>query len=313
MQISRVQRNNPAQAASRRRLTAIINQLQAFSFTAPALALMAVFLFYPIGYVIYLSFQKFDLLGEPSFVGWKNYYNILFGAFRPDFLHAVDVSFIFVVLAVPAQVGLGLYLAVLLEREFQGRAFFRSIFFIPMVISFVSAGLAFEWIFSTGAELGVVPQTLANIGIHFPDWRHDGTWGMIMVVIMNTWKVAGFSMILYLAGLQTINHDYYEAAEIDGIGNAWQRFRYISWPLLAPTTTLLIITNTIGSFQAFVPFFVMTNGGPGTSTTTLVYFIYNFFTGQTGLASAAATLFLLGVLMITAVQLYASRRVESYA
>lgn len=288
-----------------------LRQLQAFSFTVPALVLLAIFLVYPIGYVVYLSFQRWNLLGTPQFIGLENYNTILFR--DSSFLQSVGVTIFFVVLAVPAQVGLGLFLAVLLENEFKGRTFFRGVFFIPLVISFVAAGIVFQWMFSTGANLGIFPQLFANIGVKFPDWQHtNGVWAMIMVVVMNTWKSAGFSMILYLAGLQLINPDYYEAAQIDGIRNAWQRFRYISWPLLVPTTTLLIITNTIGSFQAFVPFYVMTNGGPTGATTSIIFYIFNNFAGRTGVATAAATLFLLGVLAITAVQLLVARRRETY-
>jgi len=288
----------------------IFSQGRAFSFTVPALVLLAIFLIYPIGYVVFLSFQRWDLLGSPQFIGLQNYNTILFR--DSDFFQSLGVTLFFVVLAVPAQVGLGLYLAILLEDDFKGRTFFRAVFFMPLVISFVAAGIVFEWMFSTGAIRGTIPQLLSNIGITFPDWQHNGFWGMIMIVVMNTWKAAGFSMILYLAGLQSINPDYYEAAQIDGIRNAWQRFRYISWPLLVPTTTLLIVTNTIGSFQAFVPFYVMTGGGPAGSTTSLVFYIFNNFTSRTGVASAAATLFLLGVLMITAVQLLVARRREVY-
>src|SRR5713226_5829317 len=288
-----------------------LRQWQAFSFTVPALVLLSIFLIYPIGYVVYLGFQRWDLLGSPQFIGLQNYNTILFR--DSAFLQSVGVTILFVVLAVPAQVGLGLFLAVLLDSEFRGRTFFRTVFFIPMVISFVAAGIVFQWMFSTGANLGIFPQLLANIGVAFPDWQHtNGFWAMVMVVIMNTWKSVGFSMILYLAGLQSINPDYYEAAQIDGIRNAWQRFRFISWPLLVPTTALLIITNTIGSFQAFVPFFVMTSGGPTGATTTIIFYIYNNFASRTGVATAAATLFLLGVLAITAVQLLVSRRREAY-
>jgi len=205
-----------------------------------------------------------------------------------------------------------LFLAIMLDSEFRARTFFRSVFFIPLVISFVAAGITFQWMFSTGSNPGIFPQILTNIGLKFPDWQHtNGVVAMVMVVIMNTWKSAGFSMIIYLAGLQSISPDLYEAASIDGINNAWQRFRYISWPLLVPTTTLLIITNTIGSFQAFVPFYVMTNGGPAGATTTIIFYIYNNFATRTGVASAAATLFLIGVLAITAVQLMVTRRRES--
>ena len=288
-----------------------LRQLQAFSFTVPALVLLSIFLIYPISYVVYLSFQRWNLLGNPLFIGLENYNTILFR--DSSFLQSIGATFFFVVLAVPTQIGLGLFLAILIENEFRGRTFFRAVFFIPLVISFVAAGIVFQWMFSTGANLGIFPQLLANIGIRFPDWQHtNGIMAMVMVVVMNTWKSAGFSMILYLAGLQSINPDYYEAAQIDGIRNAWQRFRFISWPLLVPTTTLLIITNTIGSFQAFVPFFVMTNGGPTGATTTIIFYIYNNFASRTGVATAAATLFLLGVLIITAVQLLVARRRETY-
>ncbi len=273
--------------------------------------LLTIFLIYPIGYVVYLGFQRWNLLGSPVYIGLQNYHTILFQ--DSSFIQSVGVTFLFVVLAVPTQIGLGLFLAILIESKFRGRTFFRTVFFIPLVISFVAAGIVFEWMFSTGANLGTFPQLLANIGITFPDWQHtNGFVAMVMVVIMNTWKSAGFSMILYLAGLQSINPDYYEAAQIDGIRNAWQRFRFISWPLLVPTTALLIITNTIGSFQAFEPFYVMTSGGPTGATTSIVYYIYNNFASRTGIATAAATLFLIGVLIITAVQLLVSRRQETY-
>jgi multiple sugar transport system permease protein len=289
----------------------VISQLQAFSFTVPALALLSIFLLYPIGYVVFLSFQRWNLLGTPQFIGLENYHTIFF--VDSSFLQSVSVTIFFVVLAVPTQIALGLLMAILIEDKFRGRTFFRTVFFIPMVISFVVAGIVFEWMFSTGANLGIFPQLLANIGIKFPDWQHtNGVMAMVMVVIMNTWRSAGFSMILYLAGLQSISPQLYEAAQIDGVRNAWQKFRYISWPLLAPTTTLLIITNTIGSFQAFDPFFVMTGGGPSGATTSIIFYIYNTFATRTGVASAAATFFLIIVLAITAVQLTVTRRREAH-
>ncbi len=283
-------------------------QLMNASFVMPALALMAVFLFYPIIYVVWLSFQKWNLLGSPKWIGLDNYTNIVSGSMQADFVHSLLVSTVFVLLAMPAQILLGLLLAILLERELKGRTFFRASFFFPMVVSFVAAGVAFSWLFDP--QLGYFTTLLASFGITIPNWHHDPFWGIVIVVVMNTWKVAGFSMILYIAGLQGISNDLYEAAEIDGARTVWQRFRYISWPLLIPTTALLVITNTIGSFQAFVPFFVMTNGGPSGQTETIVYFIFNTFTNRTGVACAAATLFLVLVLVITAVQLRVTRRSE---
>ena len=294
---------------TQRSVKTIRRQLQAFSFTVPALVLLAIFLLYPIGYVIYLSFQHWDLLGTPQYIGLENYVTIFFR--DSAFLQSVGVTIFFVILAVPAQVGLGLLLAILIENEFRGRTFFRTVFFIPLVVSFVAAGITFQWMFSTGANPGILPAALTSIGLKFPDWQHtNGVLAMVMVVIMNTWKATGFSMILYLAGLQSISPELYEAASIDGVGNAWQRFRHISWPLLVPTTTLLIVTNTIGSFQAFEPFYVMTNGGPSGATTTIVFYIYNNFATRTGVASAAATVFLIFVLAITAVQLLVTQRTQ---
>ena len=294
---------------TQRSVKTIRRQLEAFSFTLPALVLLAIFLLYPIGYVIYLSFQHWDLLGTPQYIGLENYVTIFFRDLA--FLQSVGVTIFFVILAVPAQVGLGLLFAILIENEFRGRTFFRTVFFIPLVVSFVAAGITFQWMFSTGANPGILPAALTSIGLKFPDWQHtNGVLAMVMVVIMNTWKATGFSMILYLAGLQSISPELYEAASIDGVANAWQRFRYISWPLLVPTTTLLIVTNTIGSFQAFEPFYVMTNGGPSGATTTIVFYIYNNFATRTGVASAAATVFLIFVLAITAVQLLVSQRTQ---
>jgi multiple sugar transport system permease protein len=294
----------------RRSFIDALRQVQAFSFTVPALVLIAIFLVYPICYVVYLSFHRWNLLGTPQFIGLQNYHTIFF--VDPVFLQALGVSFLFAILAVPTQVALGLFMAILIADEFRGRTFFRTVFFFPMVISFVAAGITFEWMFSTGANLGFFPQLFANLGLHFADWQHtNGFAAMIMVVVMNTWKSAGFSMILYLAGIQSISPELYEAASIDGISNGWQKFIYISWPLLAPTTTLLIITNTIGSFQAFVPFLVMTNGGPSGATTSIIFYVYNTFATRTGVACAAATVFLIIVLIITAVQLTISRRQES--
>jgi multiple sugar transport system permease protein len=293
------------------RIREIRRQITGFSFTLPAVVLLAIFLLYPIGYVLWLSFQKWNLLGAPAFVGFKNYETILWGTLSSDFYKSVGVSIFFSVLAVPAQVGLGLFLAVLLEKKLRGRAFYRSAFFLPMVVSFVAAGIAFTWLFQNLNQPGFVPAMLAKVGIGFPKWQLDGFAAMFVVVLMNTWKVAGFSMILYLAGLQGVPGELYEAAEIDGVRTGWQRFRHISWPLIVPTTTLLVITNTIGSLQAFVPFYVMTNGGPAGDTTSIVYFLYNMYASQTGVASAGASIFLIFVLAITAVQLTLTRRAES--
>lgn len=293
-----------------RRVRNVLQQFQAISFVLPALILLSVFTIYPIGYVIWTSFEKWDLLAPPVAAGLTNYGKIFHDS---EFVQSVGNTVLFVVLAVPAQILLGLYLAVLLNNQLKGRGLFRTIFFIPMAMSLVAAGLIFQRMFDTGSNPGFVPSLLSAIGVTFPDWEHtNGFWAMVVVTLMNTWKSTGYTMIVYLAGLQSISPDFYEASAVDGVRTAWQKFRYISWPLLAPTTTLLVITTTIFTFRAFEPFFVMTAGGPVGSTTTMVYYIYNHFANDTGIASAAATVLLMGVMMITVVQYLATRRSESF-
>src|SRR5712692_1812028 len=162
----------------RRSWNMLLEQVQAFSFTLPALVLLAIFLLYPIGYVVFLSFQRWDLLGSPTFIGLQNYNTILFR--DSSFLQSVGVTIFFVVLAVPTQIALGLLMAILIENEFRGRTFFRTVFFIPLVISFVAAGITFQWMFATGANPGIFPQLFANVGLTFPDWQHtNGIWAMV--------------------------------------------------------------------------------------------------------------------------------------
>src|SRR5450755_3557833 len=148
-----------------------LRQMQAFSFTVPALVLLSIFLIYPICYVVYLSFQRWNLLGSPHFIGLQNYNTILFR--DSSFLQSIGATVLFVALAVPTQIGLGLFLAILIENKFRGRTFFRAMFFIPLVISFVAAGIVFQWMFATGSNPGIFPQLLSNIGITFPDWQHS--------------------------------------------------------------------------------------------------------------------------------------------
>jgi multiple sugar transport system permease protein len=277
---------------------------------APAAALLAVFLIYPIAFVVYISFHRWGILGAPAWIGAANY-QAIFG--DPRFFRAIWVTVYFVALAVPAQMALGLFLAVLLNAALAGQRWFRTVFFVPMAMSLVAAGLIFSALFRITPVDGFVPALLARVGIDFPNWQTtDGVWAMPVVVMMNTWKSTGYAMVIYLAGLQSINPEYYEAAQIDGLDSAWERFRDITWPLLAPTTFLLIITTTIFSFRAFEPFYVMTAGGPAGQTTTLVYYVFERFPNRMGVASAAATVLLVGVFMLTMVQFIANRRREVY-
>ena len=282
-----------------------------YGFILPSIILVAIFLLYPIGFVIYISFHKWGILGTPEFIGLKNYITI----FNDDrFWRAVFNTVYYMVLAVPPQIGLGLLLAILVNRkDIPGRSLFRTAYFIPLAVSFVAAGIIFKWILTTTPLEGFLPNLFGQLGLTFPNWQTtDPLWAMVMIALMNTWKSAGYAMIIYLAGLQGISKDYYEAASIDGVKSEWQLFRHITWPLLSPTTFLLVISTIIFTVRGFEPLFVMTQGGPAGATTTLVYYVYEKFPNTMGVSSAASTFLLVAILLLTWAQYSMNRRSESY-
>jgi len=284
--------------------------LTGYWFVLPVTIFMLIFLVFPVLFNIYISFQKWDILTPPTYRALANY-QFLFG--NSDFWQAVLNTILFVILAVPAQMALGLLMAVLLNQALVGRAWLRGIVFSPLVVSMAAAGIIFRWLFN-GSETapGFVAEAFRSIGVAFPNWQlRPGSGAMLILVLMNTWKSAGYCMVIYLAGLQTVSRDLYEAAAVDGVRSGWQGFRFITWPLLTPTTAILLVTTTIFSFRAFEPMFVMTNGGPNGETTTIIYYIFLKFQSFAGIAAAAATFLLVGVLALTAVQLYITRRQEA--
>jgi ABC-type sugar transport system permease subunit len=248
--------------------------------------------------------------GDPKFVGLDNYLAI----FRDsNFWQACLNTLYYMILAVPTQIGLGLFLAVLLNKKFFGRGAFRTIFFIPLAISFVAAGILFNWILTTTPLRGFLPDLFHSLGLSFPQWQTtDAAWSMVMIAVMNTWKSAGYCMVIYIAGLQGINLEYYEAAQIDGVKSDWQMFRHISWPLLAPTTFLLVISTIVFTVRGFEPIFVMTAGGPSGATTTLVYYVFRKFPNLMGISSAASTFLLVAIMGIALVQFIGNRQREAY-
>jgi multiple sugar transport system permease protein len=209
---------------------------------------------------------------------------------------------------------MGLLLAVMLNhKNIFARDLFRTIYFIPLAISFVASGILFNWLLTVTPMTGFFPTLFEKIGVAFPAWQTTaGGWAMVMLVLMNTWKSAGYCMVIYLAGLQGINPEYYEAAQIDGAKSEWQMFRHVSWPLLAPTTFLLVISATIFTIRAFEPIYVMTYGGPAGATTTIIYYVFRKFPNLMGVSSAASTVLLVAVLLLTLAQYLVNRRKEVY-
>jgi multiple sugar transport system permease protein len=205
---------------------------------------------------------------------------------------------------VPLTIVCSLALAMLLNQKLPGRSFFRAAMFFPYVASLVAVAVVWNMLFNP--EMGPINMLLYYAGVDpkdLPRWAADKDWAMITVVLFGVWKSMGYYMVIYLAGLQGINNDLYEAAAIDGAG-AWQKFWYITVPQLGPTTFFVSVMLTIQSFKVFDQIYLLTQGGPGTSTLVLVYHIYNeaFVSWDLGYSSTVAFVLFLIVLGVTLVQ-----------
>jgi multiple sugar transport system permease protein len=280
--------------------------LEAWLFISPTLAGFLIFFLGPLVAIVYYSMTEWNLLTQQAtFVGLDNFQDALFA--NPDFWHVVRNSLIFALGLVPMNMALALTLALALSRPFFGVVFFRTIFFAPVVTSAIA--WAIVWKFLLQGEAGVVNQMLGWIGIDGPNWLREPNWAMAAVIVTRVIKMVGLNMILYIAALQAIPRDYEEAARLEGASN-WQIFRMIIWPLLAPTTLVIMVITTIGSFKVFDHIYQMTGGGPENGTLVLAYYIYQqgfeFF--NIGYASALAMIMFAIVMVLTVVQVMLRRR-----
>jgi multiple sugar transport system permease protein len=272
--------------------------ISAWLYLAPALILLSLFVFYPVVRLFYDSFYRWDGMGARTFVGLEHYRMLVDD---DQFWQTVKNSFVFIVGSVPAGMAVSLAMALLIHKYLVGRDLFRTIFFAPVVTSLVAAGLVFVWLLNY--DYGVINRMLETAGFAKIPWLVDDKLAMLSVIVMTIWKDAGYNMILFLAGLNTISESYYEAARIDG-ANRWQMFWKITWPLLMPTTFFILVVRIIFSFRTFEQIYAMTKGGPAGSTTVFVYYIYEkaFSYFEMGYASAAAIALLLMVLALTYIQ-----------
>lgn len=265
-------------------------------FLLPAVVLTAVFFYYPMGYIVWLSVHQWNGLSTiKPFTGLAEYAHLFQ---EPIFGQVIRDTIFFVGGTVIPSIAIGLGLALLVNRPLPFRTLVRGISFAPYLVSFVSAGLAWVWM---GSSNGLFNHLLGFFGLHSGNLANNPAYAMPYVIAMYTWKMAGYNMVLYLAGLQTIPREIYEAGFIDGLRDGWTQFRTITWPLLRETTFFVLIINLIFSFRAFSSVYVMTGGGPVHATTTLVYYIWRlaFVHNSWGQAAAASTLLLGVVLLLT--------------
>lgn len=269
-----------------------------YSFLAPNLLLLVAFLLVPIGWALWISLQRTDGFGSGIFAGLDNYVRL---TTDPIFWRTVLNTGLFTLLVVPLSMFLGLGAAVLLNAALPGRSVFRTIIVLPMVISGVASALIGVLIFDQNN--GVFNKLLRSMGLGEPAWQSNGAASMASVVLVTLWWRVGFNMLIYLAGLQSIDAELYEAARLDG-ANGWDRFRYLTVPMVGPSTFFLLVMNIIYSFQVFEVVFVLTGGGPGYATSVLVTFAYEnaFVTRDQGYAAAIGVVLLFLTLSFTAVQ-----------
>lgn len=279
-------------------------------FASPALLVIAVFFFLPVLAALLLSLTDFDIyaladLDNLRFVGLRNYVRLLE---TPLFWKALGNTLLFVVLGVPLSIVLSLGTALLLNAGVARlKGIFRTALFAPVVTTLVAVAVIWKYLLHT--QYGLINYVLGLVGIDPVDWLGDPSWSMPAIVLFAVWKNYGYNMVIFLAALQNIPPDLYEAARVDGAGPV-QQFRFVTLSALAPTLSLVGILTMAGYFQLFAEPYVMTRGGPLQSTTSVLYFMYDegFKWWNLGAASAVAFVLFLLMFAVTLVQFRIARR-----
>jgi len=276
----------------------------AWFFLAPALLLIGVFFFLPVAASLLLSVTDFDIYGianasNTRFVGLQNYVKLLH---TPDFWKALKNTFYFAFVGGPLTIAVSLGAALLLNSKLvRFKGFFRTIYFTPFVTTLVAVAIVWRYLYHT--RYGLFNYGLSKVGIAPIDWLGDPHWAMPAIILMAVWKSFGYNMLIFIAGLQAVPEELYDAAEIDGAG-AFRRFFSITLPMLAPTLVFISVITMIGYFQLFAEPYVMTQGGPLRSTTSVVLLMYEegFRWWRMGYAAAIAFVLFVIILIATLLQ-----------
>jgi len=276
----------------------------AWFFLAPALILIFVFFFLPVAASLVLSVTDFDIYGianssNTRFVGFQNYVKLLH---TPDFWNALKNTFYFAFVGGPLTIAVSLGAALLLNSKLvRFKGFFRTLYFTPFVTTLVAVAIVWRYLYHT--RYGLFNYGLGKIGISPIDWLGDPHWAMPAIILMAVWKSFGYNMLIFIAGLQAIPEELYDAAQIDG-ASPWRQFWSITLPMLAPTLVFISVITMIGYFQLFAEPYVMTQGGPLRSTTSVVLLMYEegFRWWRMGYAAAIAFVLFIVILIATLLQ-----------
>jgi len=277
-------------------------------FLLPSLIGFALFTAGPVLAAGVISLLDWNLFSPPSFAGVRNFVRL---ADDSTFWSALGNTAYFTFVSVPLTMLVSLALALLLNQGLRQVAVVRSLLLLPYAT--ITVAVAFVWIWLYIPQGGLVNSALSVVGIQGPAWLISDAWAMPALIAMSVWKGFGFGMVVFLAGLQAIPQQLYEAATIDGTG-PWQRFRHVTLPMLSPSVFFVVVTSVIASFQVFDQALIMTDGGPGSSTTTMVMYIYRtaFQNYDQGYAAAQSLVLFGFIVVITAVQFRLQRKLVHY-
>ena len=266
-----------------------INEQQniAYLFILVPVSLLLIFGIFPILMALYFSFTDYNIIEPANWIGFANFHKIFQDEF---FFVSLRNTLVYTFLYVPLGLIVALGTAILLNKKVKVTNLFRTFFYLPVLCSTVATATIWYWLLNP--QYGLLNQVLRLIGIDGPAWLYSSNWAMTAIVIMSVWMTFGGNMMIFLAGLQGINPALYEAADIEG-ASSWQKFRHITWPQLSKTTFLVTTQLIIGAFQVFDQAYMLTKGGPGNSTITLVYYIYNKGFGGLEMGYASALSFIL--------------------
>ncbi|MFZ1780251.1 MAG: sugar ABC transporter permease [Enterococcus aquimarinus] len=276
----------------------------AFLFILIPIIGFVLFSMIPFFISLYASFTDWNGIGQMNFIGLKNYQNL----FKDKYFWQTLSNTFYLMLGIPIGLMISFLLASALSRKIVGKTIFRVIYYIPVVSSLAAISILWQWAYN--GDFGLVNQVLDLVGIEGPNWLQNVNTVKPAIIIMAVWKGVGYSMLLYLAAIQSVPRTFYEAAELDG-ASAFQRFRYITWPMVKPITFFLIVTNIIGGSQIFTEINIMTpTGGPQYASASVVWYLWRqaFSNWKMGYASAISVVLGIIIFIITALQFYMNRR-----
>ncbi|WP_127534194.1 carbohydrate ABC transporter permease [Paenibacillus kobensis] len=277
-----------------------------YLFILPPVLGLLIFALFPVIYSVYGSFTDWDGLGQMNFIGLDNYKEL----FHDELFYKAMRNTLYMMLGIPLGLLLALMLALGLNRGIPGTTAFRVVYYVPVISSL--AAISIMWNLAYNGDFGLVNQFLDLFGIKGPNWLMDKSTVKPAIMLMMIWKGLGYTMLLYLAALQSVPKDYYEAAELDG-ANAFSRLRHITWPMVKPVTFFVVVTNIIGGSQVFTEINIMTStGGPEFSSASVVFYVWQKAFGnlQMGYASAMTVILGLFIFIVTLVQFKLDRSSE---